>query len=123
MRVLNTNFSLVGVIDRVDVCENNDIIIDYKTSSSTKGSCDELFYGEKVQIFVYAKALQNLLNLQPQGVFYMPILNKFEEEKNPTARLYTRRCSNILDTKKVPRSEYSSDLYLFLISMSLKLIT
>lgn len=81
IKILDTNFSLVGVVDRVDVCGNNDIIIDYKTSSLAKGNCEELFYGEKVQIFAYAKALQEVNNLQPQGVFYLPILNKFDDEK------------------------------------------
>ncbi|MBR2220931.1 MAG: PD-(D/E)XK nuclease family protein [Clostridia bacterium] len=93
LRVLDKDFSLVGIVDRVDTYQNNAVIIDYKTGSSVKGSDGELFYGEKLQIFVYAKALAQLQNLNIQGVFYFPILNKYSEEKSHP---YMLRGKNVL---------------------------
>lgn len=81
LKVLGQDFSVVGIVDRVDEWQNNAVVIDYKTGDSIKGNNVELFYGEKLQIFVYAKAFSQLYNLNVQGVFYMPILNKFFEEK------------------------------------------
>lgn len=81
LTVLNQDFSVIGVVDRVDVWNNNAVVIDYKSSDNIKGNLPELFYGEKLQIFVYAKALENLFNLKLQGVFYLPIVNKFFHEK------------------------------------------
>ena len=83
LKVLNQDFSVVGVVDRVDVCQNNAVVIDYKTADNIKGNSQELFYGEKLQIFVYAKALETIKNLNVQGVFYLPVLNKFYKENEP----------------------------------------
>ena len=84
LRVLDKDFSLVGIVDRVDTYQNNAVVIDYKTGSSIAGNESELFYGEKLQIFVYAKAIASLQNLNVQGVFYFPILNKYaDDDKSP----------------------------------------
>lgn len=77
LKVRGEDFSLVGIVDRVDVFNDGAVVIDYKTSSHAQGKNQELFYGEKIQIFVYAKALEVLFNLKPQGVYYFPITNDF----------------------------------------------
>ena len=77
LKIRGEDFSLVGIVDRVDVFNDGAVVIDYKTSSHAQGKNQELFYGEKIQIFVYAKALEVLFNLKPQGVFYFPITNVF----------------------------------------------
>ena len=79
LSVRGEDFSLVGIVDRVDVFNDGAVVIDYKTSSHAQGKNQELFYGEKIQIFVYAKALEKLFNLKPQGVFYFPITNGFSD--------------------------------------------
>lgn len=95
LSVRGEDFSLVGIVDRVDVLNDGAVVIDYKTSTHAKGTNQELFYGEKIQIFVYAKALENLFNLKTQGVFYFPIVNKFFEEGKE--KLYMLAGKNMKD--------------------------
>lgn len=80
IEVAGQKFLLAGIVDRVDVCGDKAVIIDYKTGSHDKGNNDELFYGEKIQLFVYAKAIEKICNKQVQGVFYFPIVNRYVEE-------------------------------------------
>lgn len=84
LNVCNQNFEIVGVVDRVDVYDNMFVVIDYKSGTSTKGNNSELFYGEKLQIFVYAKAMQEVLNSKVQGLYYFPISNAYaDNQTNP----------------------------------------
>lgn len=67
-----------GIIDRIDECENDFRIIDYKSGNTTNAKGKEmLFYGTKIQLFVYASAIQKNLNKNLYGVFYLPIKNTF----------------------------------------------
>lgn len=68
-----------GSIDRVDILNNRFIIIDYKTGSNKFDDFSELKSGEKLQLLAYAKFFKDKTNLQPAGVFYLPISNKFNE--------------------------------------------
>lgn len=65
-----------GKIDRVDVLkgekENLAIAIDYKTGS-TKSSLSSVYYGQKLQLYLYLLVLQEVLELTPVGSFYMPV--------------------------------------------------
>ena len=77
-------FTLVGVVDRVDVFQDMFVVVDYKTGKSGNAGVSELYYGDKIQIFVYAKALKNFLGQKPMGVFYFPISNEYKDQnKNP----------------------------------------
>ncbi len=72
-----------GKIDRVDVEKDgqNMIVIDYKTGKVDKSKTDlNLYTGQKLQLFLYAKALNE--NLTPIGTYYFPIASKFEEDES-----------------------------------------
>lgn len=65
-----------GKIDRVDTAvvdgKNSAIAIDYKTGS-TKSDLNKVYYGEKLQLYLYLLVLRDVLNVAPVGSFYMPI--------------------------------------------------
>ena len=84
VNVQGKEFSLVGVVDRVDAFRDYFVAIDYKTGKTGNAGVSELFYGDKIQIFVYAKALENMIGKKPMGLFYFPISNEFEDvDVNP----------------------------------------
>ena len=68
-----------GKIDRIDVYDNLLRVIDYKTGAN-KFSFDEIYYGKKLQLMIYALALQELTGSSVVGTFYFPIKNAFSEE-------------------------------------------
>lgn len=72
--------SLKGVIDRIDVCDDKFVVIDYKTYKSADLTLKELYYGQKLQLYVYMEAVRNSLQLTPSGVFYLPIFAGFTGE-------------------------------------------
>ncbi len=72
--------NIVGVIDRVDTSQNFFRVIDYKTGSASSqfSNFGELASGSKIQLFVYLLVFQTMKSsMQPSGVFYMPLTNKF----------------------------------------------
>ena len=74
---------LLGFVDRIDFCDFGFRIIDYKTGS-VDVSLKELYYGLKLQLFLYADAIRNIFNKKALGSFYFPIKNEFGSEiKNP----------------------------------------
>lgn len=77
----NNSYNLIGVIDRIDTYKNYFRIIDYKTGGRDLGGYPELYYGEKLQLFLYLKSAQKELNLIPCGVFYLKIKNNEDEQK------------------------------------------
>lgn len=68
---------LRGKIDRVDVCGDKFIIIDYKTYKSADISLKSLYYGETLQLYIYLKAVLDSSLLRPAGAFYLPIFSGF----------------------------------------------
>ena len=82
INVQNENYDIVGIVDRIDEYDDHFRIIDYKTGSlgSDAASYDSLFYGKKIQIFVYLKATEALLGKKCFGVFYLPISNAYNKE-------------------------------------------
>lgn len=60
---------VVGKADRIDSAGEYFRIIDYKTGK-TKNLVKELYYGNKLQLFLYEKAVQKLTNLMPAGALY-----------------------------------------------------
>lgn len=69
-----------GKIDRIDACGNFSRVVDYKTGD-VKLSPSETYYGRKIQLFVYLKAIEKFKNLRPVGAFYLPIKNIFVDEE------------------------------------------
>ena len=88
--------TLIGIVDRIDEYENYFRIIDYKTGKS-EFSFKELYYGKKIQLFLYALVMEKLTGKKAAGVFYFPVKNEFlEEHKNDT--LYKMQGSFLQDT-------------------------
>lgn len=71
---------LKGTIDRVDVLDDKFVVVDYKTYKSADMKLDELYYGEKLQLYIYMRAIEDSLKKTPVGVFYLPIFAGFTDE-------------------------------------------
>lgn len=78
----------IGKIDRIDKYEDRVIIIDYKTGHVDVSGFESVYLGKKIQLFTYLAALikQNP-TLKPAGVYYQPILFKYELESPLTDRI------------------------------------
>lgn len=63
------NISLIGRADRIDVADNYFRIIDYKTGK-TGSVLKELYYGEKLQLFLYQKEAKEMFKLASAGGYY-----------------------------------------------------
>ena len=76
-----------GKIDRVDVCvdEAEDhpcdhfLIFDYKTFKSADIGDKDIYHGEKLQLYIYAKAMKDNTDKNVAGVFYVPIYAGFNK--------------------------------------------
>ena len=72
---------LLGTIDRVDVCEEDDRVlmrvIDYK-SGAKKFEMEDFYYGLELQLIIYMNAAEEIYHKEtkkdvtPAGVFYRP---------------------------------------------------
>ena len=67
MEIAGLNFS--GKLDRLDECGDYFRIIDYKTGK-TGNILKELYYGEKLQLFLYQRIAKQMLNKESAGIFY-----------------------------------------------------
>lgn len=71
-------YTISGIVDRIDAYDDSFRIIDYKTGNTTNsGGAEKLYYGTKIQLFVYAFGIKNNLNKRFFGSFYLPIKNGF----------------------------------------------
>lgn len=77
---LSNGVNLVGKIDRVDVYDDRFIVVDYKTYRNINFGASDLYYGSKLQLYIYAAAIQRALNKKPAGVFYMPVFPTYVKE-------------------------------------------
>lgn len=77
---------LLGRIDRVDRYGDYIAIVDYKSAASITFSLPQVMYGERIQLFIYMKALIGQLDAKPAGVFYLPVNNKFLSESKSGGR-------------------------------------
>lgn len=68
-----------GIADRIDVFEDNFIVIDYKTGS-TKFSYSDIFVGKKIQLVLYAMFLEEILNKKCAGIFYLNLNDNFKKD-------------------------------------------
>ncbi len=83
------DFSLVGIVDRVDKFGDYYSVIDYKTGSlaSNNAQISNLYYGTKIQVYVYLKALTKKFNGKAFGAFYLPISNAFSDDGSDVYKL------------------------------------
>ena len=76
----NKKYIISGIVDRIDETESEYRIIDYKSGSTTnKNGAEKLFYGTKIQLFVYAYAIKNNMDKKFFGAFYLPINNDIKQ--------------------------------------------
>ena len=73
----------VGYIDRVDRYKNYFRIIDYKTGT-VDGLLKDLFYGRKLQLFLYGKVAGEKLKKECAGLYYFDCKNKFKKKDDKT---------------------------------------
>ncbi|MFI3128751.1 MAG: PD-(D/E)XK nuclease family protein [Bacillota bacterium] len=83
---------LRGKIDRVDICGNDAIVVDYKTGhiDLSEGA---FYHGLKIQSELYLYAVANLTKKNPCGCLYLPISDNFDSV--PTS--YKMRGKLLLD--------------------------
>ena len=77
------NISVIGKVDRVDVCNDMFRIVDYK-SGKADANLKELYYGNKLQLFLYSCAMENVLKKSAVGSFYLPLHNAYTRELSNT---------------------------------------
>ena len=80
------NANLVGFIDRVDKDKNYFRIIDYKTGK-TENIKKDLYYGKKLQLFLYADSIKDKLKLDCAGLYYFDCRTKYLK-KNQNVTLF-----------------------------------
>lgn len=80
------NISIIGKVDRVDIFDNMFRIVDYK-SGKADANLKELFYGNKLQLFLYSCAMERVLNKKAVGSFYLPLHNAYTKELKNTYSL------------------------------------
>ncbi len=83
------DYSIVGIVDRVDKFDQYFRVIDYKTGSlaSNNAQISNLYYGTKIQVYVYLKALTEKFKGKAFGAFYLPISNAFSGDDNEPYKL------------------------------------
>lgn len=80
--LLDGKITVKGKIDRIDESEEYYRVIDYKTGS-VDDSEKSLFSGVKLQLFLYAKAVENALeeakSKELAGIYYLPVFDVYEK--------------------------------------------
>jgi ATP-dependent helicase/nuclease subunit B len=87
--LLDGKVKLKGKIDRVDENEEYFRVVDYKTGA-TDASSKALFSGVKLQLYLYAAAVQGASagsKKTPAGLYYLPISDKYEKQADKGAPL------------------------------------
>lgn len=74
------NIKIKGFIDRVDICDDGFLIIDYKTGDNNFKNFNDVVSGKKLQLLVYAKAFEEYSKKKAKGAFYFPLSNAFGDE-------------------------------------------
>lgn len=81
LEISGGKYILSGVVDRLDEYGDYFRIVDYKTGSANNSKGKEnLYYGLKLQLFLYAETAKRNLGKKLFGAFYLPIKNAFSKD-------------------------------------------
>ena len=76
-----------GSIDRIDLYNNYALIMDYKTGRADS-SLNKVYYGRKIQLYMYMSALTQGGEIKHGGVFYVPISATYDKYTSKTKCLF-----------------------------------
>lgn len=79
MDVMGMKVTISGVVDRVDELQDYFRVIDYKTGT-TDGKLRELYYGKKIQLYVYGYVVSKSILKKCCGVYYLPVRRDFSKD-------------------------------------------
>ncbi|MGN0796400.1 MAG: PD-(D/E)XK nuclease family protein [Christensenellales bacterium] len=82
LRTKYGDVKLIGKIDRVDSWNGYVLIIDYKSFRSADISFKDVYFGNKIQLYIYLNAICNQKGYSPAGAFYLPLFNAYTTEEN-----------------------------------------
>ena len=109
---------LRGKIDRIDFYENYVRIIDYKTGSVT-ATLKDLYYGKKLQLFLYGQVAQKIFNKTLAGTFYLPIKNSILSDENIVPYKLTGFYQNNNNLKEIFDKRINTTLKSDIVNLSL----
>jgi|GEM_PF-797256 len=105
---------VTGYVDRIDewdrggeedelgnVKPNMFLIIDYKTFKSIELTFSNVYYGQKVQLYVYMKAVEKNKDLKAAGVFYLPLYESFPKKDDEKSAIRYRYVGDVLDDDEI----------------------
>ena len=79
-----TRYKIRGFIDRVDEKDGNVYLVDYKSSSKVEFKLGNIYYGDRVQLVMYASMFATCTGKKVVGMFYLPMpqgFTKYEDSK------------------------------------------
>ncbi len=86
----NGEVAFHGKIDRVDTFKSGErelvVVMDYKTGS-VKSQLSSVYYGEKIQLYLYLLALKKNFGYVPVGAFYVPVKSGYVKDKGKAFRM------------------------------------
>ncbi len=83
--ILHTEYGdvkLIGKIDRVDHWGGYVLIIDYKSFRSADIGFKDIYFGNKIQLYIYLNAICSQKGYSPAGAFYLPLFNAYTTDEN-----------------------------------------
>jgi DNA helicase II / ATP-dependent DNA helicase PcrA len=98
-------YTLFGIIDRIDQAKDGVVIVDYKTGQSK----DKLDFEAKEQLLIYQIAAQEVLHLKPKQLAYYYLDDgKFASFLGSENDLQNQKTKIIEEIEKIKNSEFSA---------------
>lgn len=107
------DFKFEGVVDRVDKSGEVFRVLDYKTGR-TNNVKTELYYGKKLQLFLYSNCIQKMSGLKLGGMYYFDCQIKYSKADKTQKLLngLTLKCDEIVEAvdRRLKDENFKSDL-------------
>ena len=70
----------------MDKCNDYFRIIDYKTGSGgvKNSNLKNVYFGAKIQVYIYLYAIEKIENIKPFGAFYLPLVQSYSDAGKQT---------------------------------------